>query len=152
MNRFLSGILLSVLCWCCNGKDETPQLINLIDSYEQSINLNEFDVCFIIPLDGCSTCIAAAIEYANNDAEDSNVLVIASSYSYKQIKFKFNSTIRNRENFIADFNDLSHKFGILKSNPLIFILDQGKVVQRHELPKLASLQEVHERISDLLKK
>ena len=145
----LSFALIFSSCDFSNN-NYSESIKRLLKTYDSSLNLKEFRACIILPIDGCSNCIAETVSYCLKNL-DNNLLIIASSYSHKRIKLKFDQKTRIRANFIEDFDDQSRKLYLANSDPIIFILnDSGHAIKRIEISNETNNTNIFDKLSEIL--
>jgi hypothetical protein len=148
-NKQLMILLLFFLSFGCKTDKETIKLDNFLKSF--NLNIKDYKVICIVPIDGCGSCIDPSLKYAKTDHE--NFLLVMSSIYKKSIDYTIEKLDIKNANFISDFHNLAPKSGLTTEiAPYFYFLKDGKVVREVDLSKIPDkksiLKEVEKYLSE----
>jgi len=105
---------------------QTTDLQTLLSSLSDN-NITELDkeYYFIIPLEGCSTCIKYSIEFAHKKIYNENILFIITHYDTKVIKNIFKIEAKN---IIIDNKFEASSLGLVIGSPVLIKVKDKKIL------------------------
>jgi hypothetical protein len=123
---------LLILISGCGANKETTNLENYLKSF--NLNINDYKVICIVPVDGCGSCIDPSLKYAKDTRKD--YLLIMSSMFKKSIEYTIERLQINSKNYISDNNNLAQEAGLVTAfAPCYYFLRYGEVVKKFDLSK-----------------
>lgn len=153
--RNLSAVLVfvSLLVSCIgNQSHEKSQIINVVQKHlkDNSISFDQnIRNCVIIPVGGCSGCIASGISFVRSHKDDfsdkqkENMLVFTNIFSKKKLKKQLGDISFNELNCIVDTSNTYLMHCNENIYPIILMLDNSELKDvKVQSPKEDGLYEI----------
>ena len=110
----------------CGNRDKTKDLEFYIHSF--GVDLNDFYIVCIVPIDGCESCISKALLFSKD--EKNRVLLIVTSLYSKSINSILRQYQINNSTIITDNRNLAISMGLVQTlAPSLYLLKDGKVIK-----------------------
>lgn len=121
-------ILLGISCASKINSEVEVVLSSFLNENNQPISLSESQVLFIIPLEGCMSCINACLDFVSRRYDHKNFhAVITQSSGKKGTKLRAGNEIYTNAKIIKDFDNELVKQNIVSVDPLIFFFEKGEL-------------------------
>lgn len=118
---------LLILISGCGANKETTNLENYLKSF--NLNINDYKVICIVPVDGCGSCIDPSLNYAKNHHK--KFLLVMSSIYKKSVDFTIERVQIKHTNYISDFHNLASKMGLTSEiAPYFYFLKDGFIFKK----------------------
>jgi hypothetical protein len=121
VSKPLLFILFLILISCNQKRNEREVLDDFLKSIKVSNNL-DFKALVIIPLDGCSGCIDATLEFAQLNISDKNLFFVIATSSPKLVKLRLGYI--DKPNVYTDSQLESRDKGLVSFSPTLFIIEK----------------------------
>ncbi len=126
-NKQLVIFLLFILSFGCKTDKEYEKLNNYLKSF--NLNIINYKVICIIPVDGCGSCIDPSLNYAKNHHK--KFLLVMSSIYKKSVDFTIERVQIKHTNYISDFHNLASKMGLTSEiAPYFYFLKDGFIFKK----------------------
>jgi|GEM_PF-2545640 hypothetical protein len=129
VSRFALLLLAALLA--CSTREE-QSLNALLGRYNRELGRARGSI-LLIPLDGCGTCIAPSVAFANESVSTPGLLVVASSLERKRFGIHFTQQASGSNHFIRDTLCLIQQLGLVATSPQVIFHEGGRVVSSHKV-------------------
>jgi hypothetical protein len=114
----------------CKKDEDTLKIQAFVQSF--SLNVENYKVICIVPVDGCASCIDPSLNYAKKNSK--GFLLVMSSIYKKSIDYTIDRIQLNHENFISDYHNLALKSGLsTEIAPCFYFLRKGVLIKKVDL-------------------
>ena len=137
-------ILFSLFLFSCQSETQ-KSIDNLITEFK--IPASKKQVLFIIPANGCGSCIAKGVVFAKSNIENKDIIFIVSNIGQKQINLMFTELERQNPNFISDYEGVALQYNLVATAAVVYFMENTKIKEQIILTSQNS-----EQIFDKIKK
>lgn len=143
-NTFLFAIILT-FTFSCGKVNETKKLDSYLHSF--GVDLKNYKVVCVVPVDGCSSCITPTLDYSKNAGND--FLLVLSSIYQKSIDYVLEAKNIEKSKIVFDSQNLAASRGLVQIvAPCFYFLKNGHVIKIVDsstiLDKTSVLKEVEQ--------
>lgn len=137
MKMTLLFAVISFVLFSCETSYDSKATENL-EAYIQKITDNkisslESKVYLVSPLEGCSPCIDKTVKFIKSNLNEKDISFVVSHDTEKPITFKFSQDELSQENVLIDNRSVAVSSGVIRSNPSVYYIKEGKVVEYKHL-------------------
>jgi len=124
--RLVFVLFLMIFFLSCSNKLQSDEKI-IIENFP-TFKLSQYRYLYVIPHDGCGTCIQKSIQFMK-DTNNKNVAFLLIDNSKKNINNLLNST-NNKKQVIVDSDLILETFGITISKPILYTIKGNHFVNK----------------------
>jgi hypothetical protein len=113
----------------CTKTDKTEENIEKLLAAYQITRLPENYFVFIIPLEGCGSCIKPAIGFVKNNAQNQHIIFVLSGITKKSITIHFEEKQLDYRNIILETKGKAFQLQLVSTAPVVYWFENKKLVE-----------------------